>query len=529
MDQKPRGRDLFIVDNSVSGWTGLRYLEEWTDIARGFDIATGNFEIGALLALDGKWQKLDKIRILMGAETTQRTRKALLDAVRAQAVEVLNNSIEVDKQANPFLAGVPAILEAMRSGQIECRVYDKDKFHAKAYITHARIEVVGSQALVGSSNFSAPGLTKNIELNVQIQSAREVAQLQEWFETHWQSATEVTEAVIETIERHTRLYSPFAETTCGRSPWSIMGFITNHSFIENPTLRGLRRSLLGTFSSLWFLDLHGNSKRKERCPLPVPDQNVFDIQQGVAVSLMIRRTDETAAKVHWGELWGSRDSKYDILQEKRFSSLSAVPVLSMPELYLFFAQDDELRTEFDAGLPLDRIFATYSTGIATARDSLTVHFKREELHATVHEFSSLPPERARKQFELGPDTNDWKVPLAIRDLKNSECSPQNEHSYQYRPFDRRFTYYTGQARGFLFARTIEEYQRDFLKEQFLAALHGRQWIQREDAIRAFARWMGFRRTGPAIENMARSLINGLLREGSLEGDSLQIRRCGQDV
>jgi hypothetical protein len=152
----------------------------------------------------------------------------------------------------------------------------------------------------------------------------------------------------------------FAETTCGRSPWSIMGFITNHSFIENPTLRGLRRSLLGTFSSLWFLDLHGNSKRKERCPLPVPDQNVFDIQQGVAVSLMIRRTDETAAKVHWGELWGSRDSKYDILQEKRFSSLSAVPVLSMPELYLFFAQDDELRTEFDAGLPLDRIFATFN-------------------------------------------------------------------------------------------------------------------------------------------------------------------------
>src|SRR5258706_9098445 len=87
MDQKPRGRDLFIVDNSVSGWTGLRYLEEWTEIARGFDIATGNFEIGALLALDGKWQKLDKIRILMGAETTYRTRKALLDAVRSQAVE----------------------------------------------------------------------------------------------------------------------------------------------------------------------------------------------------------------------------------------------------------------------------------------------------------------------------------------------------------------------------------------------------------------------------------------------------------
>ena len=70
-----KGRDLFIVDNSVSGWTGLRYLEEWSSIAKAFDIATGYFEIGALLTLDGKWQGLDKIRILMGAETTHRTRK----------------------------------------------------------------------------------------------------------------------------------------------------------------------------------------------------------------------------------------------------------------------------------------------------------------------------------------------------------------------------------------------------------------------------------------------------------------------
>ena len=204
-----KGRELFIVDNSVSGWTGRRYLEEWSSIAKAFDIATGYFEIGALLTLEGKWQELDKIRILMGAETTHRTRKAILEAVRAQALDRLDESIEEDKEPNPFLHGVPAILDALRSGQIECRVYDKDKFHAKAYITHAKLEVVGAQALVGSSNFTRPGLTKNIELNVQIQSAREVAQLQEWFETHWNEAREVTEAVIETISRHTHLYSPF--------------------------------------------------------------------------------------------------------------------------------------------------------------------------------------------------------------------------------------------------------------------------------------------------------------------------------
>ncbi len=206
---EPRGRDLFIVDNSVSGWTGIRYLEEWTTIAKSFDIATGYFEIGALLALDGKWQKLDKIRILMGTEMTHRTRKALLEAVRQQSVEALDNSIEINKEGNPFLQGIPAILKALEAGQIECRVYDQDKFHAKAYITHAKLEVVGSQALVGSSNFTLPGLTKNIELNIQVQSAREVAQLQEWFESHWKVAVEVTDAILDVISRHTHSYTPF--------------------------------------------------------------------------------------------------------------------------------------------------------------------------------------------------------------------------------------------------------------------------------------------------------------------------------
>ena len=145
----------------------------------------------------------------MGAETNYRTRRVLLDAVRTQAAEVLNQSIESDKQDNPFLHGVPEILDGLRHGQIECRIYDKRKFHAKTYITHAKLEVIGSQALVGSSNFTKPGLTQNIELNVQIQSAREVAQLQDWFEAHWKDAKNITEEVIHIVERHTRLYSPF--------------------------------------------------------------------------------------------------------------------------------------------------------------------------------------------------------------------------------------------------------------------------------------------------------------------------------
>ena len=209
MNAKQKGGDLFIVDNSISGWTGLRYLQEWPGLAKSFDVATGYFEIGSLLELDGKWQQLEKIRVLMGDETTKRTRAALLEAIKTRAEGCLDESLESDKEKNPFLKGVPAIVEALKSGQIECRVYNMDKFHAKAYITHAKLDVVGAQALVGSSNFTRPGLTENIELNIQIRSGREVAQLQEWFDAHWEEAKDITDDILKVITRHTHLYTPF--------------------------------------------------------------------------------------------------------------------------------------------------------------------------------------------------------------------------------------------------------------------------------------------------------------------------------
>ena len=145
----------------------------------------------------------------MGDETTHRTKRMILQALKIQTNTKLDQSIENDKIKNPFLDGVPGIVEAIQSGKIEVRIYNKDKFHAKAYITHAKMEVVGAQALVGSSNFTKPGLTQNIELNIQVQSGREVAQLQEWYEEHWEEAVDVSEDIIKLIERHTHPYTPF--------------------------------------------------------------------------------------------------------------------------------------------------------------------------------------------------------------------------------------------------------------------------------------------------------------------------------
>lgn len=201
-----KGNDLFIVDNSDEDWKVLNYLGEWSEISHKFDIATGYFEIGALLALDGKWQKLDQIRILMGDEVTKRTHRALSEGL-GRVGQLLDDSIEREKQKNDFLTGVDEIVKAIASGKIQCRVYVKKKFHAKAYITHSKLAVVGSSALVGSSNFTYPGLTGNVELNVQLR--REVEELQQWFDTHWDEAEDASAEVLKVMERQTRNYLPF--------------------------------------------------------------------------------------------------------------------------------------------------------------------------------------------------------------------------------------------------------------------------------------------------------------------------------
>ncbi|MGP1347123.1 MAG: helicase-related protein [Phycisphaerales bacterium] len=204
---KQAGSELFIVDNSDRDWKVARYLRDWCRLSSSIDIATGNFEIGALLELDGDWQKVDRFRILMGNEVTRRTKQAVIAGLR-QIRDTLDRSVEAEKEHNEFLDGVPAVVESMRAGKIAAKVYRRDKFHAKAYITRAREEVLGSFALVGSSNFSRPGLTDNIELNVQI-TGRQVAALQAWYDEHWKNAEDITADLLRVLERHTRDYTPF--------------------------------------------------------------------------------------------------------------------------------------------------------------------------------------------------------------------------------------------------------------------------------------------------------------------------------
>ena len=202
-----KGRDLFIVDNSVSGWTGLRYLEEWSasprhstlrpDTSRSAPCSPSTVNGRGSTRSASSWARRPPIGL--GRPFSQRSaRKRSTGSMRAS---------RRTRSRTPSCTG--SLRSSTRSAPGRSNAVSTTRINssAKAYITLAKLEVVGAQALVGSSNFTRPGLTKNIELNVQIQSAREVKQLQEWFETHWAEARDVTEAVIETVSRHTRLHS----------------------------------------------------------------------------------------------------------------------------------------------------------------------------------------------------------------------------------------------------------------------------------------------------------------------------------
>ena len=209
-------KKLYVVDNASETQSVKHYLTEWCSVSKQMDIATGYLEIGGLLDLDQSWQKLDKIRIILGNEMTKRT-KEVIDKVVDALLTRLRDSVDEEQANKEFLIGVPAIIDAMKNRKIECRVYDSDKFHAKAYITYFRddfrsqfitsMNMPNGYALVGSSNFTHAGLTKNIELNVQVDD--EVEELQEWYEKRWEEGTDITEAVLQVIENHCREFSPY--------------------------------------------------------------------------------------------------------------------------------------------------------------------------------------------------------------------------------------------------------------------------------------------------------------------------------
>ena len=227
--------------------------------------------------------------------------------------------------------------------------------------------------------------------------------------------------------------------------------ITNHSYLDNPTFRGMRQSLMQTFDDIYILDLHGNSLKKETAHDGSPDKNVFDIRQGVAIAFFVKRgaKKKRDAIIHHDERYGTRESKYNYLDDQDLGSTEWKQITPRSPFYMFIPRDDAREAEYRRFPSVSDIFPINSVGIVTARDRLTIRWSEQEAWDTVRAFSRMDPELARQAYQLGKDAQDWKVEWAQKDLLNSGPSHEMIVPVSYRPFDTRHTYYTGRSRGFI--------------------------------------------------------------------------------
>ena len=251
----------------------------------------------------------------------------------------------------------------------------------------------------------------------------------------------------------------FAQWKIEQSGCGVVGLITNHSYLDNPTFRGMRQSLMNTFDDIYIFDLHGNALKRETCPDGNPDKNVFDIRQGVAIAFFVKRynpntdgqdeIDGRKAMVQHAECYGTRESKYALLNGHDLDSTQWNRLNPTSPFYLFVPRDSVLEAGYRRYISVSETFPVSSVGIVTARDRLTIQWSSEEMWRTVVPFSGMNPELARQSYRLGKDARDWKVTLAQQDLLDSGLTREKIVPILYRPFDVRHTYYTGRTRGFI--------------------------------------------------------------------------------
>lgn len=156
-----------------------------------------------------------------------------------------------------------------------------------------------------------------------------------------------------------------------RNKCGVIGFINPHGFLDNPTFRGMRWNLLNAFDKIYTINLHGNNKKKEVCPDGSPDENVFDIQQGVSINLFVKTGEKKATelgKVYYYDLYGKREDKYAFLEKTPFAEVEYKELNPIAPMYFFVPKDFELMEEYEKGVKINELFSLGSMGITTGRD-----------------------------------------------------------------------------------------------------------------------------------------------------------------
>lgn len=239
----------------------------------------------------------------------------------------------------------------------------------------------------------------------------------------------------------------FAEYLIEKNGEGIIGMITNNSYIDGITHRQMRKKLLETFNDIYIVDLHGNSKKKETAPDGSKDENVFNIQQGVAIVIFVRTSEKKKGlgKVWHTELYGKRADKFIALDNLDINKIKWQKIDYKEPYYFFVPKDFGQDEEYRGGFSLTEIFKEYNSGIQTKRDDVVISFTSDEIKLVVEDFKNLSENELRLKYKLPEDGRDWKIQWAKSDLSK----PYVLEKIQYRPFDIKYTAYTGRSKGFL--------------------------------------------------------------------------------
>ncbi len=230
----------------------------------------------------------------------------------------------------------------------------------------------------------------------------------------------------------------------------ILAFITNHGYLDNPTFRGMRESLMQTFNIIYVLNLHGNVKKRETAPDGSKDENIFAIQQGVSIGIFVKDSQQQhhQCDVYYADLWGMRgvpDSctgKYPWLASHTVATTSWQRLSPQAPFFLFIPYNSDLLPHYEQGWKITDVFERYSSGIKTHRDHFVLDYDRQALEQRITAFRdcTIPDATIQQHYRLN-DTRDWKLHQRRQFLHADQAWMHHFTHCLYRPFDRRHIYY----------------------------------------------------------------------------------------
>lgn len=236
----------------------------------------------------------------------------------------------------------------------------------------------------------------------------------------------------------------FAQWKIEKTGIGILGFITNHAWLDNPTFRGMRCSLLKTFDEIYILNLHGSTLKKEKTPTGGKDENVFDIQPGVAISIFIKFREPKKKEVCYTNLWGLREEKYNWLEKYDITKTKWQLIIPTSPYYFFVPREEKGKEAYERFPKITNIFPINSTGVLTGRDAFVIDFKRELLEARMRIFrdSNESDEIIKQMYNLRDKPNyRWFVSRSRQQLRELKDWERCFTKILYRPFDERWIYY----------------------------------------------------------------------------------------